>query len=42
MYQDNVTIARSLPEDVYPHEPDTQEHRVHSLIADLQQHTIFL
>lgn len=41
-YQDNVIVARSLPEDVYPHEPDIQEHRARSLIADPQQHTIFL
>lgn len=42
MYQDNVIVARSLPEAVYPHEPDIQEHHVHSLIADPQQRTIFL
>lgn len=42
MCQDNVIIARSPPEDAYPHELDTQEHHARSSIADPQQHTIFL
>lgn len=41
-YQDNVTVARFLLADVYPREPNIQEHRARSSTVDLQQHTIFL
>lgn len=40
--QDNATVAHFLLVDVYPREPNIQEHHVHSSIVDLQQHTIFL
>lgn len=42
LYQDNATVAHFLLVNVYPREPNIQEHRVHSSIVDLQQHTIFL
>jgi len=42
LYRDNVVIARFLLAIAYPREPDIQEHHVRSLVADPQQHTIFL